>query len=256
MLMVISPAKTLDFDSTLTAGRATQPALLEHSGELNRALRAYSSAQLSRLMKISPALAELNVRRNLDWRRPFTAKNARQAILAFKGDVYVGLDADTFAPPDFAYAQQHLRILSGLYGVLRPLDLMQPYRLEMGTRLRTEKGGDLYAFWGPQISQALNRQLTRIQSDTLLNLASNEYYRAVDPQALRATVVTPVFKDWKNGEYKLISFFAKRARGALAAWVIRNRVTRADDLPQFDGSGYRYSRQLSAPDKPVFLRKQ
>ena len=254
MIIVISPAKTLDFDSPLITRRATQPAFLDQSEELMEKLVHYSPNQLGKLMKISHDLSELNVERNLNWSRPFNRKNARPAMLTFKGDVYLGLKAEEFSDEDIDYAQNHLRILSGLYGVLRPLDLMQAYRLEMGTRLKTDRGKDLYEFWGDQISLSLNKQLKKTGADMLLNLASNEYFGAVENKALKAEIISPVFKDWKNGEYKLISFFAKKARGSMAAWVIKNQVKDSSDLKKFDVDGYRFSAEQSTELVPVFLR--
>ena len=254
MIIVISPAKTLDFDSPLNTRRATQPAFLERSEELIEKLVQFSPNQLGKLMKISHELSELNVERNLNWSRPFNRKNARPALMTFKGDVYLGLKAEEFTDRDIDYAQNHLRILSGLYGILRPLDLMQAYRLEMGTRLKTGRGKDLYEFWGDQISTSLNKQLKKSGSNLLLNLASNEYFGAVDQNTLKAEIISPVFKDWKNGEYKLISFFAKKARGSMAAWVIKNQVKVSLDLRDFDVDGYRYSPEQSSESKPVFLR--
>ena len=254
MIIVISPAKTLDFDSPLITRRATQPAFLDQSEELMERLVHYSPNQLGKLMKISHDLSELNVERNLNWSRPFNRKNARPAMLTFKGDVYLGLKAEEFSDEDIDYAQNHLRILSGLYGVLRPLDLMQAYRLEMGTRLKTDRGKDLYEFWGDQISLSLNKQLKKTGADMLLNLASNEYFGAVENKALKAEIISPVFKDWKNGEYKLISFFAKKARGSMAAWVIKNQVKDSSDLKKFDVDGYRFSAEQSTELVPVFLR--
>ncbi len=256
MLIVLSPAKTLDFETMLPAHIATQPVLLEQSKQLNQALRPLSAERLSKLMGISDALAQLNFDRNQHWQTPFTRKNARQAIFAFRGDVYVGLDADSFNADDLAFSQQHLRILSGLYGVLRPLDLMQPYRLEMGTTLRTPTAKNLYEFWGSTITEQLNKALKAQKSKTLVNLASQEYFGAVQPALLKADIVTPVFKDYKNGDYKLISFFAKKARGTMAAWLLKNRIVDAAQLQEFGEDGYRFNSELSKPDELVFTRKQ
>ena len=206
-------------------------------------------------MKISPKLAELNRDRYQTWSRPFKKSNAKQAVLAFKGDVYIGLDVDSFSEDNFTYAQDHLRILSGLYGLLRPLDLMQPYRLEMGTRLKNSEGSNLYEFWDMQITDKLNKELKKHKSQALLNLASNEYFKSVKPKELKVDVITPVFKDWKNGQYKLISFFAKKARGLMAAWVVKNQITDPDELVNFDVDGYSYNFEESDALNPVFLRK-
>jgi cytoplasmic iron level regulating protein YaaA (DUF328/UPF0246 family) len=255
MLIVISPAKTLDFESPPVTRKSTQPELLDHSGELMGVLRDLSPEQLSALMSISPALGELNWQRNQEWAPPFTGANARQAVLAFRGDVYVGLDADSFGADDFAFAQQHLRILSGLYGLLRPLDLIQPYRLEMGTALANPRGRNLYEFWGELITQQINKALKRA-GGPLVNLASNEYFKAVRPQALAADVVTPSFKERRNGAYKIVSFSAKKARGLMSSWIIRQRLQDVTDLQRFDVEGYTFNQQLSRGNDWVFTREQ
>lgn len=255
MLILISPAKTLDFNTPPVLETHSEPQFLEHSRELVSVLRDKSPADLARLMSISSQLADLNYARYGAFSEPFTPANAKQAVLAFRGDVYTGLEADSFSRTDFNFAQKHLRILSGLYGVLRPLDLIQPYRLEMGTRLVTERGRDLYAFWGDRLTAALAAELKGRRQPLLVNLASNEYWRAVDPAGLGATVVTPKFKDWSKGSYRFISFHAKKARGMMAKWIIRNRVTRADALPDFDVAGYRFHAGESLPEAPVFIRK-
>jgi len=256
MLIVISPAKTLDFETPPKTRKFTQPAHLEQSQVLIDTLKKQSPGKLQKLMNISPALSELNHERYHDWHTPFDSSNAKQAILAFKGDVYTGLEAENLDSKDLTWAQNHLRILSGLYGVLRPLDLMQPYRLEMGTALKTKKGKNLYEFWDTEITDVINQQLKAIKSTTLVNLASNEYFKSVKPKSLEANIITPGFKDWKNGEYKMISFFAKKARGQMSAWIIKNRVTDFEALADFNEDGYRFNAKQSTPDKPVFLRKQ
>jgi len=256
MLIVISPAKTLDYESPVKTRKFTQPDFLDQSQRLIDTLKKQSAPKLEKLMNISSDLAELNRERYADWHTPFTRDNAKQAVLAFKGDVYAGLKADTFSSRDIDWAQKHLRILSGLYGLLRPLDLMQPYRLEMGTSLKTRRGKNLYQFWDEQISQALNSQLESINSRTLVNLASNEYFKSVKPKLINGEVITPAFRDWNNGEYKMIGFFAKKARGAMSAWIIKNRVKKVEDLCKFDLDGYRYDPTLSNSHAPVFLRKQ
>lgn len=256
MLILISPAKTLDFDTPSVAKKHTQATMLKQSEELIDVLTTKSPSDIEKLMKISPKLAELNVQRYHQWCRPFTKKNAKQAVLAFKGDVYTGLQAESFSEKDFAYAQDHLRILSGLYGVLRPLDLMQAYRLEMGTKLENDKGKNLYEFWGQSITKNINKQLKDIDSNIVLNLASNEYFKSVKPEILNADIVTPVFKDWKNGQYKMISFFAKKARGTMSAWVIQNQVNDLKKLSKFNVDGYQFSAKDSDALNPVFLRKQ
>ncbi len=256
MLMVISPAKTLDFETPPTTECFTQPQFLDHSQELMTQLRELTPAQISELMHLSDKLAGLNAARFGSWTPAFTPRNAKQALLAFKGDVYTGLDAQTLSDADLSYAQQHLRMLSGLYGLLRPLDLMQPYRLEMGTKLANARGKDLYAFWGDRISEWLNEALAEQGDDILLNLASNEYFSAVKRSALNARVIDTEFRDQKNGQYKIISFYAKKARGMMSRFVISERINNPQDLKQFDVQGYRYSEELSKVDKFVFLRDE
>ena len=256
MLMVISPAKTLDFETAPTTERFTQPQYLDHSQELILQLRELTPAQISELMHLSDKLAGLNAARFGSWTPAFTAKNAKQALLAFKGDVYTGLAAETLSETDLDYAQQHLRMLSGLYGLLRPLDLMQPYRLEMGTKLANARGKDLYAFWGERISEWLNEALAEQGDDVLLNLASNEYFSAVKRSALKARVIDTEFRDQKNGQYKIISFYAKKARGMMSRFVISERIDNPEHLKQFDVQGYRFDNELSKPEKLVFLRAE
>ncbi len=256
MLTVISPAKTLDYETALPTQKTSQPTFQSDSAELIEVLRQYTPAKLAGLMKLSEKLAHLNVDRYESWQLGHTKKNARQAIFAFKGDVYMGLDAYSFSQPDCLFAQEHLRILSGLYGVLRPLDLMQPYRLEMGTKLATDRGDNLCDFWGGKVTGVLNKQLKKNGDDVLLNLASNEYFKVLQPKSLQARVISPVFKDQKNGKYKIISFFAKKARGVMSGWLIRNQITDWKQLKQFAETGYRYSAKESTDDKPVFLRKE
>jgi len=256
MLIVISPAKTLDFDSKPSTDSYTQPAFLKQSESLINTLSTMAPIDVEKLMKISPKLAELNVERYHNWSRPFKPSNAKQAVLAFKGDVYTGLEAEKMTQKQLDYAQQHLRILSGLYGVLRPLDLMQPYRLEMGTKLVNDEGKNLYDFWGQMITNNINNQLKDIDSKILLNLASNEYFKSINNKSVNAKIVTPIFKDWKNGQYKMISFFAKKARGTMSAWVIKNQVKTIKKLNQFNADGYQYSEKDSDDLNPVFLRKQ
>ncbi|HCL3571290.1 TPA: peroxide stress protein YaaA [Pseudomonas aeruginosa] len=254
MLMVISPAKTLDYETPPVTQRFTQPQYLDHAQELIQQLRQLTPLQISELMKLSDKLAGLNAARYASWHPEFTPENAKQALLAFKGDVYTGLNAEDFGEDDFAFAQDHLRMLSGLYGVLRPLDLMQPYRLEMGTRLANARGKDLYAFWGGRISQWLNEALVAQGDDVLLNLASNEYFGAVKRKALQARVIDTEFKDLKNGQYKIISFYAKKARGMMARYVIRERLRDPAGLKDFNAHGYYFSAEQSGPDQLVFLR--
>jgi len=256
MLAVISPAKTLDFETPPLTNIHTEPEFLEDSQQLIARLRRLSAREIGSLMSISPALVKLNQERYRDWNPPFTPENAKPALMAFKGDVYTGFDLETFKQADFQRAQKRLRILSGLYGVLRPLDLIQPYRLEMGTRLSTRRAKDLYGFWKPTVTKALNEALGESGDDTLVNLASNEYFNAVNKKELNARIVTPVFKDEKNGVYKVISFFAKKARGAMSDFLIRNRVSKPEDLKDFDGLGYRFDPDLSQADTWVFTRSE
>jgi len=254
MLIVVSPAKSLDYESSLTTESGTRPQFMDQSQLLIEQLQELSPPEVGELMGISDKLADLNFGRYLSWRPRVTRKNSRPAVLAFKGDVYIGLQAETFSQKDLDYAQEHLRILSGLYGLLRPLDLMQPYRLEMGTKLPTERGNNLYDFWGEQITQALNKQLKKTKSQVLLNLASNEYFSAVKPKLISSEVISPVFKDYKSGQYKIISFFAKKARGTMSRWVIQNRIEDPALLRNFNLDGYTYSETESKPGKPTFLR--
>jgi len=255
MLMIISPAKTLDYESPLATETHTQPDFLDDACELIDQLKELEPHQVSNLMSISDKLGQLNAERFQTWHTPFTPDNARQAVLAFKGDVYTGLDAESFSNEDFSFAQKHLRILSGLYGLLKPLDLMQPYRLEMGTRFENTRGKDLYAFWSSKITEALN-QLLASDDKVLVNLASNEYFKSVQKKHLDARLVTPQFKDWKNGQYKMISFYAKKARGLMCRYAIQNRITQADDLKGFNLDGYYFSEDQSDNNNWVFLRDE
>lgn len=256
MLIVVSPAKTLDYESPLTTDRYTQPELIEHTVELIEVCRGLTPADLSSLMKVSDKIAGLNVARFQQWSKTFTPDNARQAILAFKGDVYTGLEADTFSEEDFSYAQNYLRMLSGLYGLLKPLDLMQPYRLEMGTRLANSRGANLYQFWGDIITDKLNDALNAQDDEHLINLASNEYFKAVNPRKLAGEIITPVFKDGKNGTYKVISFYAKKARGMMAKYIIENRVDSVEKLKEFNSAGYYFVAAESTARELVFKREE
>ncbi|HDZ55985.1 MAG TPA: peroxide stress protein YaaA [Pseudomonas xinjiangensis] len=256
MLMVISPAKTLDYETRSVASKHTLPRYLEHSEELINVLREKSPQEIAQLMSISDKLASLNVARYGSWENRATKPNSKQALLAFKGDVYTGIQAEDFSAADFDFAQQHLRMLSGLYGLLRPLDLIQPYRLEMGTRLANSRGKDLYAFWGDRISEWLNKDLLAQKDDVLLNLASQEYFGAVRPKALKARVIDTVFKDQKNGQYKIVSFYAKKARGLMARYVIKERLTDPEGLKDFTLDGYYFDKAESTPSKLVFLRNE
>lgn len=256
MLMLLSPAKNLDFETAPTTKKYTQPDLLLHAEELIEPLRKLAPHDVSELMKISDKLGQLNYDRFQAWQPPFDESNAKQAALAFNGDVYAGLDAPSFSAKDFTFAQKHLRILSGLYGLLRPLDLIQPYRLEMGTKFANPRGKDLYAFWGEVITEQLNQQLKALKSDKLVNLASNEYFKAVKPKSLNADIITPAFKDWKNGQYKIISFYAKKARGLMSAYAIKEQITQAEDLKGFNVEGYGYNDELSTTQQWVFTRRE
>ena len=256
MLITLSPAKTLDFESAPPAWPHTVPDLLEHSAQLMDRLREFSPLELGALMDLSDKLAGLNVARNLAWHTPFTPDNARLALSAFNGDVYEGLDAPSMGHADAQFAQQHVRILSGLYGLLRPLDLMQPYRLEMGTRLGNSRGRDLYAFWGDIITEALNVELARHEHPVLVNLASEEYFKSVRVKKLISPVITPMFEDYKNGRYKVISFFAKRARGLMTRYVIDQRIDEPDALKDFSAEGYAFVAAESDATHWLFRRKE
>jgi uncharacterized protein len=254
MLMVVSPAKDLDLTPLSAQYSFTQPALLSQAEQLANICKQLTPADLSSLMRISDKLAGLNVARFQQWQPPFTQENAKAAVFMFNGDVYQGLDVASLSEDDIHFSQQHLRILSGLYGVLRPLDLMQAYRLEMGTKLANKAGKDLYAFWGQAVTDSLNAQLTHLNSQVLVNLASQEYFKAVKPKQLTADIITPIFKDFKNGQYKIISFYAKKARGLMARYAIQQRVTNAEQLKSFDLNGYQYSETESTGSQWVFLR--
>lgn len=258
MLIVISPAKTLDYESSPTTSRHSMPDFVSDSAELVERMRELSPTDIEQLMHISPKLADLNFGRFLNWSsKKVSTENAKQAILAFKGDVYTGMQAETFSEDDLDFAQNHLRILSGLYGVLKPLDLMQPYRLEMGIKIDTPRGKNLYEFWGDKPAEALNAQMQSIGTDVLINLASNEYFKSVNNKAFKGEIITPVFKDYKNGKYKVISFFAKKARGLMAAWVIQNRIEDKAQLTNFDAIGYQYNEAASSnSNELVFLRDE
>lgn len=256
MLVVISPAKTLDFETPAITSTVSKPQMLKDSSGLVELMRNYAPDDLVNLMGVSQKIAELNVERFHNWHTPFNKNNAKQALLAFKGDVYTGLDAESFSEQDFEFAQQHLRILSGLYGILRPLDLIQPYRLEMCTKLENSRGKNLYEFWADQPTKALKKQLTSLESETLINLASNEYFNVLDKKLLAANIITPVFKDFKNGKYKIISFFAKKARGLMSAYIIKKQITDPQKLKRFTVGGYRFDKALSSDNEWIFLRDE
>ena len=256
MITVLSPAKTLDFCSHDLTGKSTTPEFLSDSKALITQLKKLSKEEVAELMGISPTLADLNAKRFKAWKQPFTPENAKQSLLAFKGDVYTDIETEKYSQEDFDFAQGHLRILSGLYGILRPLDLMQPYRLEMGTKLENKRGASLYAFWGDKITKALNAALTGSGSTTLINLASKEYFSSVIPDRLDGQVITPIFKDTKNGKLKIISFFAKRARGMMANHIIRKRISDPAKLKRFTVAGYKYDKSLSTDTEFTFVRAE
>ncbi len=257
MLTVVSPAKTLDFESEVRTRKHSQPRFLEDAARLVEHMRSLEPGDLSALMDISADLAELNWQRFASWSTPFSLRNARQAMFAFRGDVYLGLRAEQFGTAELNFAQKHLRILSGLYGVLRPLDLIQPYRLEMGRQVAVDGHSGLYDFWGARLAHSLNEDLAAQpqKRKLLVNLASNEYFHAIRSDALEAEVITPVFKDrTARGDYRVISFLAKRARGEMAAWIISKRINSARALKNFDARGYRFAAKESTRDRLVFLR--
>ena len=254
-MFLLSPAKSLDYETPAGDVPHTLPQFVPQSQALIEVLRQKSPQQIAELMDLSDALSALNVARYEAWRPKFTANNSKQAVLAFNGDVYEGLDAKTLNAKELDWAQNHVCILSGLYGVLRPLDWMQPYRLEMGTTLQTDKGSNLYKFWGSQIAQYLNERLARDKSPVIINLASQEYFKSVDRKVLQARVVECVFEDYKGGKYKVISFNAKRARGLMARWAIQHKAKKPEDLLAFDSEGYAFDPAASEPDRLVFRRK-
>ncbi|APC10375.1 MULTISPECIES: peroxide stress protein YaaA [Providencia] len=256
MLITISPAKTLDYESPLATQQFTQPELLAESQKLINVCRKLTPADIASLMKISDKLAGLNAARFAEWHADFTPDNARQAILAFKGDVYTGMQAESFSQADFEFAQSHLRILSGLYGVLRPLDLMQPYRLEMGIRLKNTRGKDLYEFWGDIITKQLNQALAEQKDQVLVNLASDEYFKSVNTKKLDGEIIKPIFLDEKNGKYKVISFYAKKARGLMSRFIIQNKLTKTDQLSDFNLDGYQFDESQSKGNELVFTRSE
>jgi uncharacterized protein len=256
MLFLLSPAKSLDFDPPAPEVPHTQPLFVPQASALIELLKVQSPQEIAELMSLSDTLAGLNVARYAAWRPKFTAKNAKQAILAFNGDVYEGLDANSLQADDLAWAQSHICILSGLYGVLRPLDYMQPYRLEMGTRLANAQGSNLYKFWGAQIANYLNQRLQRDVSPVVVNLASQEYFKAVDLKALKARVVECVFEEQRAGGYKIISFMAKRARGLMARYAATHRLVTPAQLQGFDAEGYAFAPEVSRPERLVFRRGQ
>jgi len=254
MLIVISPAKKLDYTKTAPTAKFTQPQFLSHATELIAIMVEKDSFEIADLMKLSMKLADLNMQRYQEWHTPFTAENAKQALFAFTGDVYQGLDANTLSADRLDFAQDHLRILSGLYGLLRPLDLMQAYRLEMGTKLANDRGRNLYEFWDCTITEGLNDTLVAQGDDILINLASSEYFSSVQKAALKGRIITPVFKELRNGTYRIISFNAKKARGFMSRYIIENKLSDPEELKGFDVADYAYNAELSSADEFVFTR--
>lgn len=256
MFALISPAKTLDYESALPTDKHTVPRLLENSQELIDVSRKLSATEIAMLMSVSEKIAKLNVERFQDWQADFDLNNARQAIFAFKGDVYTGLDAYSLKDDQLDYAQQHLRMLSGLYGLLRPLDLMMPYRLEMGTKLANPRGHNLYEFWGDTITNLINEDMQQAKSELLVNIASDEYYKSVKESKIKAEIIKPVFLDQKNGKYKVISFYAKKARGLMARFILEQRPQTIEDLKAFNSQGYYFDAESSLKGELVFKRDE
>ncbi|MGB7502303.1 MAG: peroxide stress protein YaaA [Azonexus sp.] len=256
MLIFLSPAKSLDYKTPPQVATHTQPAFLKQSEILIKQLRKLSPADIANLMDLSDPLALLNFNRYADWKLPFTPENAKQAVLAFDGDVYDGLAAKTLAAADLDFAQQHVRILSGLYGILKPLDLMQPYRLEMGTKFANKAGKDLYAFWGERLLDAINAELAKMPRPVAVNLASEEYFKAAVGRKINGELIKPVFEDWKSGKYKIISFYAKRARGLMTRYAVLNRLDEPEGLKEFDYDGYAFAAEASDDKTWVFRRRQ
>ena len=254
MLIVVSPAKKLDYDTPPSVAKSTTPDFLDQSQILIDQLRRYSALDLAELMHLSMNLAELNFDRYEQWQQSVSADSGKQSLLAFKGDVYQGMDAESFKAKDLDYAQQHLRILSGLYGLLKPLDLMRPYRLEMGTKLENPRGKNLYEFWGGRITDAINDQLKKQGDDVLINLASNEYFKSVKPKQVEGRIITPQFKERKNGDYKMIGVYAKKARGLLSRFILLNRLDDPEQIKDFDDEGYAFNASQSKGDNWVFTR--
>lgn len=253
MKILVSPAKTMDYKTDLPIDTYTQPKFIKEAEELNNTLKALSKKEMSALMKISDNLTNLNYDRVRNFTLPFTTENARPAVFAFSGDVYVGLDAYTLPKSKFDLLQERLRILSGMYGVLRPLDLMQPYRLEMGTRLKVNDAANLYEYWGNSLTDMLNKEMK--DDELLVNLASNEYFKVINKKKLKAKLVTPIFKDFKNGELKIIAFYAKKARGSMVRYLVENDITDLDGIQSFDVDGYTFSESETTDScNPVFIR--
>lgn len=254
MIHILSPAKTLDYNNLIQTSKYTQPELLSDSKILMDQLKKYNPTDLEKLMSINKELASLNFERNLSWRFPITPDNSKQALAVFKGQVFIGLEANTLTEKELLFAQDHLRILSGLYGVLRPLDLIQPYRLEMGIDLNNSRGKNLYKFWGTKLTQIINAELKKQKSKVLINLASNEYFKAINPNLINGTIITPVFKEAKGNEFKQVTIYAKTARGYMSRFIIKHRIENPEDLKAFDTAGYLYNSDLSDQQNWVFTR--
>lgn len=255
MLILLSPSKTLDFTTPPAVKTHTLPQFVDEAAQLIDKLRTLTPKKLAKLMDISDKLASENVQRYAAWQREHSAENAKQAVLAFRGDVYDGLNVDAWKPADFTFAQTHLRTLSGLYGLLRPFDWIQPYRLEMGTSLKVGRKKDLYAFWGTKVTDAVNEALAEAKARTLVNLASHEYFNVIQPEAIEAEIITPVFKEERNGKFSFMSFFGKKARGLMADYIIRQRLTLPEEMKKFDVDGYRFNAALSTEYEWAFTRK-
>lgn len=254
MVIVLSPAKTLNSDIRPQTAHFSQADFLKEASELVEVLRKYSPSRLQELMKINPKIAELNATRYMDWQLPFTPENASPALLTFKGEVYNGLKAETLNEDDLLFAQDHVRVLSGLYGALRPLDLMQPYRLEMGTKLKVKRKKSLYEFWASKITNHINHLLESTDQKYLINLASNEYFGALDPKKIEAEIITPTFKDYSGGTYKFLTVYGKKARGMMTRFIVENRIVEVEKMKLFDEGGYFYNDRLSEGNNWVFTR--
>jgi hypothetical protein len=254
MIALMNSSKTMDFDPTAGKLKHTVPEFLKDSQLLVKELRRLSESEFSKLLKTSEKLTKLNIERYAKWQMKVEGSNAKQALLAFRGDIYAGMDVDNYKVREFEFAQKHVRILSGLYGILRPLDLIQPYRLEMATKLATARGSDLLQFWGTKINQSISKLLKREKSGILVNLCSMEYFKSIQPASLNATVITPVFKEYRDGAYRFVTLYAKKARGMMCDYIIRNYLSDVNDLKSFNGEGYRYNKNVSSDHEWVFTR--
>jgi len=256
MIILMNSSKTLDFQQKARISKHTYPELIKDAAILVQELRKLSEPDFAKLMKVSEKLAKLNIERLANWQNQSNTSNAKQALLAFKGDIYSGMDVENYKVKDFEFAQKHMRILSGLYGILRPLDLIQPYRLEMATKLVTAKGKNMYQFWGNKINESVRELLKRQKSGVLVNLCSAEYFKAIKPGLSDITVVTPVFKEYRDGAYRFVTLYAKKARGMMCNYIIQNRLTGVDELKSFDVAGYRFNKTISSDDQWAFTRKE